>query len=364
MAMETMLVLSAAMGRTLVLPPKQHMYLLGQAKFSFNDFFHMADIDAEYEGLNIITMEEFLKREGMEGNLVDRSSNKVEHPPDDKVKWDGQDLYPLWKYLRRVGLRNRDWSNPRNCLAGFPKTTGESAINELRDMDAKVRAMRPEENGANLFTGNPVGSDAVAFERLRENLGGRQGLCIYDQEMQEAKLIHFKTEKTDSEDDRMLAHFYTFVYFADWKQDLWIKRFIRDHVRYIDKIFCAGARIVHAIRERASSRSDNPKGIYDSLHVRRGDFQYKRTRLSVQELFDISKPHLEAKATLYIATDEKDKSFFSLFKENYDVVYLGDFMHLIDDIPANYYGMVEQVVASLGRVFIGTWFSSLTGVYR
>ena len=47
MAMETALVMSHAMGRTLVLPPEQKMYLLqngdkAQKKhFGFNDFFHL-----------------------------------------------------------------------------------------------------------------------------------------------------------------------------------------------------------------------------------------------------------------------------------------------------------------------------------
>ena len=47
MAMETALVMSHAMGRTLVLPPEQKMYLIDKAKgkqqsaFSFNDFFHL-----------------------------------------------------------------------------------------------------------------------------------------------------------------------------------------------------------------------------------------------------------------------------------------------------------------------------------
>ena len=70
MAMETTLVMAHAMGRTLVLPPEKGMYLLGRDKdthktqFTFNDFFHLDSIAVEHEGFNVITTEEFLRREG------------------------------------------------------------------------------------------------------------------------------------------------------------------------------------------------------------------------------------------------------------------------------------------------------------
>lgn len=64
---------------------------------------------------------------------------------------------------------------------------------------------------------------------------------------------------------------------------------------------------------------------------------------------------------LYIATDERDKSFFKPFKEKHDVAFLDDFKHLLKGINTNYYGMLDQLVASKGRVFYGTWWSTLSG---
>lgn len=64
---------------------------------------------------------------------------------------------------------------------------------------------------------------------------------------------------------------------------------------------------------------------------------------------------------MYVATDEKDKSFFSIFKEHYDVVFLDDFMHTIPDVNTNYYGMIDQLVSYKSRVFYGTWWSTLSG---
>lgn len=42
--------------------------------------------------------------------------------------------------------------------------------------------------------------------------------------------------------------------------------------------------------------------------------------------------------TVYIATDEMDKEFFGLLKQHYDVVFLDDFMHVLEGINSNYYG--------------------------
>jgi hypothetical protein len=91
------------------------------------------------------------------------------------------------------------------------------------------------------------------------------------------------------------------------------------------------------------------------------DFQYKKTRLEAPKLLEKSKDKLEEGGLLYIATDERDKSFFDPFKEHYDIVFLDDFKHLLTNVNTNYYGMLDQLVASKGRVFFGTWFSTLSG---
>jgi hypothetical protein len=33
----------------------------------------------------------------------------------------------------------------------------------------------------------------------------------------------------------------------------------------------------------------------------------------------------------------------------------------LSNVNKNYFGMIDQVVASKGRVFVGTWFSTFTG---
>jgi len=208
------------------------------------------------------------------------------------------------------------------------------------------------------YEDKPTDVDGPVVDRLKEMTSkDRQRLCIYDTKMQEEPVIHFAYgEKT-----RLLSHFYAFVFFQDWKQDLWSKRFIRDHVRYIDVIMCAAARIVAAVRATAATNSPTQSTEYDSFHVRRGDFQYKNTRLEAKELYAESSDQLTEGATVYVATDERAKEFFDPLREHYKLAFLDDYLHLIKGVNPNYYGMLDQLVAYRGRVFYGTWFSTLSG---
>jgi len=372
MAMETALVMSHAMGRTLVLPPEQKIYLLQNGKnsekkdFGFNDFFHLDAISVEHKGFKVITMEEFLVREAMQGKMVEYGTNTTSYPPNKQTSWDGAHTKPLFDYLRKIG--NTPHWEPWDCALAIPSSTEPDAVEELKTtlqsiMDGSYGKPKPT---LQEFNSNPTPVDAPMAERMREMVADKKGedvqkLCLYDKPLQEAKLIHIKS----SDGARLLTHFYAFIFFADWKQDLWSKRFVRDHLRYVDDIMCAAARVIEAVREHArknkSYEANRDEGIYDALHVRRGDFQYPPTQIPADELYEISKDALHQGSTIYIATDETDKSFFKPFKENYDLVFLDDFLDVIPTVNTNYYGMIDQLVAYKSRVFFGTMWSTLSG---
>lgn len=63
-----------------------------------------------------------------------------------------------------------------------------------------------------------------------------------------------------------------------------MKRFVRDYMHYNDSIFCAAGKIVRSIQQEAMERGfsldEEGGGGYSSLHVRRGDLQYKEVLLS------------------------------------------------------------------------------------
>lgn len=366
MGMETAVLMAASMGRTLVLPPEKKFYLLGKQhggkqkqkhQFSFNDFFHMDSLSKEHKGLSIITMEEFLKREALTGRLTNKHG-KVIFPESNRIDWNGIPLGPLWEYLSEVG-DFPGWG-PADCLAAFPASSDQTDVLKLQAMMQEINDAHPPIS-LKTYDNNPTDVDAPAIERMKENRANRKDLCIYDETMQNARLVHFKNGYPHDA-SRLLVPYYAFLFFQDWKQDLWSKRFIRDHVRYVDELMCAAARIVDAIHKRAKANNpvSNPKGLFNTMHVRRGDFQYKETRIEALEIYNTVKDTFDESGTIYIATDEKSKSFFYDLKMHYDICFLEDFLHLVPDVNTNYYGMLDQIIASKGELFFGTFYSTFS----
>lgn len=225
MAYETILVLAHATGRTLVLPPEKKMYLLGKGgkehknDFSFHDFFHLDSISMEHEGFNIISMEEFLTRKGITGELKDTETGQVLKPPGNKTNWNGQNLQSLFEYLRKVGKYPQGW-NPLECIAAIPSSNDPKDVQDLQTMfDDILRGKYGEiPNPEKDFIDDPVPVDAEPALRLREMLSARNEICIYDEELQNEQVLHFKVDH--SEKARMLTHFYAFIFFQDWVSQL------------------------------------------------------------------------------------------------------------------------------------------------
>jgi hypothetical protein len=128
-----------------------------------------------------------------------------------------------------------------------------------------------------------------------------------------------------------------------------MKRFMRDHMRYIDEIQCAAARVVAALRKRARERNaTNTQGHFDTMHIRRGDFQYKMTRVDATEIYKVTKRVFAEGSTVYIATDERDKSFFQFLSDHYDVVFMDDYLEDLGDVNTNY---VSQSASHVNAIF-------------
>jgi len=283
--------------------------------------------------------------------------NKVTFPPqNNRTNWNGSDrreIKELDKWVRTFAT-NPIWSYDE-CMAAFPATDeGEQKMQQwLQHVKSTEFETRKGE-----YYGHAVPVDASPQDRLRENLAHRNNLCIYDKTLQEAKVFHLMGDNKSGA--RLLVHFYVFLFFEDWKQDLWTKRFVRDHLRYVDEIQCAAARVVAAVRQKSRENGD-PSGKYTSFHIRRGDFQYKDTRVEANVIYNNVKDLLKNNETVYIATDERDKSFFNIFKENYNVYFLDDFKPQLKEINTNFFGMLDQRIASRGEIFIGCYYSTFTG---
>ena len=436
MAFETALVMAMGMGRILVLPPEMNFYLLTNfsagdfhASFGFKDFFDLSAIVKEHEraasssqkaaALQVMSMEGFLQREALTGHLVDRTTGQPSFPPGNLTQWKGR-IPPnflafltrahnnngtdsdndnlaantnasssLWKWLRRV-TANPEWQLSK-CVAVIPRAPGRQALEEIQhevweplvQKDETRRQKLPEllRNRTNLvwrsrfhfFDKNPAAVNASAVDRLSQVLAHRQGLCLYNETLQEARVVHLQGEQKAGY--RLLIPFYAAVLFQEWQHDVWMKRFVRDHLRYHDDIQCAAARIVHAVREKArivnrqlanatqGNKKDEEDVSFHSMHIRRGDFQFKVVRN--MEVEDIDESNIRKWFTpgkvVYIATDERNKTFFDPLREHYELVFLDDFIELLSGVDSHYYGMIEQLVAAQGNVFVGSLFSTFTG---
>lgn len=261
MAMETAIAMAVAMGRTLVLPPKMHFYLLwnganqDQNVFDFADFFHLDSVAAEHgnQALKVITLEEFLRRQAMTGQLLDSKTGLPSFPPGNKTDWRGSVINyqaassgegkVLWEWMRSV-TTVLPWSYEQ-CVATFPSRPGKA---DADGMDAYLAQLKTRDMAIfggdggkswhslwqqrrNSFNSNPAPVNGSATDRLAELLANRRNLCVYTEELQKAKVVHVLGEQRTGY--RLLIHFYAYLFFEDWKQDLWIKRFIRDHFRYV-----------------------------------------------------------------------------------------------------------------------------------
>jgi hypothetical protein len=90
--------------------------------------------------------------------------------------------------------------------------------------------------------------------------------------------------------------------------------------------------------------------------------QYKKTRVSAEELVAAAEKEIPKGRTVYIGTDERHKEFFDPLKEHgWNILFLDDFQDLLGDINPNYYGMIDQLITSRAHTFFGCWFSTFTG---
>jgi hypothetical protein len=158
MGMECLIVAAHAMGRTLVLPPQHHLYLLsknhkhdsGEVKdeMGFEDFFDL-NLLKSHEGLHAITTKEYLTREGA--------------PHNNTNAW-GRELI---EYLRAKADKQPEWSGRYLSFANHDNLTEE--------VKARLSAF-----------------------------AGERSHVYYDKELQEARLIHFQ----GGDNHRLLQHFY------------------------------------------------------------------------------------------------------------------------------------------------------------
>lgn len=343
MSMEIIFVIAAATGRTLVLPPKEPLYLLRHAKKGdlrhrgFADFYPLQGVEFQ-KRVKVISMQDFLAKEGAkDGRLPIPEANRslVESAAEycNKAGNAEHSCTPLYEYLDSVGYVPQI-SSEGNCL--------------VFDMDAYQGQTPPIEIREQL---------AIECEKKRQ-------ITYWDAEYKDRVLIHFKAGTRET---RLLTHFYAMLKFTDPAIDHYYKRFVRDFLHYHDSIYCAAGKIVKALQVEGRWRNrmpdDNGAGGFSALHVRRGDLQYKRVKIPAEEWYENTKEVWQPGEILYIATDERNKTFFEPLAKHHDLRFLDDYWEYagLGELDGNYMGMIDTIVASRGRAFAGTFFSTFSG---
>jgi hypothetical protein len=176
MGVESLIVVAHAMGRTLVVPPQQHLYLLGvnhkdqhdtkaHDEMGFEDFFDM-ELLRKHRGFHVMHMEEFLAKEAVTGGL------RGMYPPGNTSKIWGP---KLWGYLNKVADAKPEWMGR---YVAFPATS--------TDFNMSTALTNP----------------AIA-KRMKE-FGGDRSPVYYDNNLMNAHHIHFP----GYEHYRLLQHHY------------------------------------------------------------------------------------------------------------------------------------------------------------
>ena len=341
MSMEILFVLAAATGRTLVLPPKEPFYLLNKDKGArhrgFGDFFPLNNPSFP---VKIISMQEFLELPFQKEQLQKKDSEeqiRVRDAADhcDRRKNSKSFCGPIYEYLLEVG-HNPELNAVKDCVI-----FDEQAFEDKSSPSEEARA-------------------------IAGTYCGEQRKIIYwnKNDHSHYKHLHLPAQVKEY---RLLTHFYNMLYFAEPKTANYFKRFVRDHLHYNDVISCAAGKIVKAVQAEGMARGfslDAEGGsAYSAMHVRRGDLQYKKVKIPAKEWYDNTKEVWQDKEILYIATDERNKTFFDDLAIHYELRFLDDYWELagLSNLDPNYMGMIDTIVASRGRAFAGTWFSTFSG---
>ena len=250
-------------------------------------------------------------------------------PPGNKTEFIGtarDDRLAMWGYLRNVTFAPR-----MKCMKEFVVIPPAPGVN------------------VSLLPG------AAEYAKQRDIFAAKRAPVYYDETWHREKVIHFVSSPGDG--FRLLEHFYTFIHFEDPHMDRYYKRFVRDFVHYTDLMFCKAAIIIQKLL-------DEGKGHYNAFHIRRGEFQYKVVKIPADQMLANVGQFIPSDTIVYLASDEKNQSFFKPFRQRYPAVrMLNDYMDLagLRSVNPNYLGMIDQIVCVRGDRFVGTWFSTFSG---
>jgi hypothetical protein len=226
----------------------------------YADFFPLEEMKLRLGPNTVITMDEFLEREAYSGKL-----GKIPPPPnteeviDEATGKTGMRLRgrQLRDYLRSLAEAKEEiigGVGGGGCLKDGAYATlkgGEGYFMPcFRDGGRKTILAFPRHASNNdKSQDNQNQLDVLHNKRLKEFADDRE-IVKFEGKWLESKVIHFAAWPKAGY--RILMHFYTIYYFEDLDMDRRMKRFVRDHFRYHDNIWCAAARVLRLVKRDAA----------------------------------------------------------------------------------------------------------------
>mmetsp|Transcript_27209 Transcript_27209/g.93516 ORF Transcript_27209/g.93516 Transcript_27209/m.93516 type:complete len:571 (-) Transcript_27209:157-1869(-) len=416
---ENALVIARSTGRTLVLPPMQTFYLLTDCKancyFTVDDFLPALmqkwppGAAAEDVRLSVISNQEFFEdhvpRLARDGRLKRATGlgpgDAPPYPLPDKVQLavrrctptnkSPDSCFPLYRWLDdyfRAG--DSTWTFPDTnlqCLvfgnASSVMRLGAAAAKKAQDdfcsdlpawpYDGILREKREAFDGDALFGT----SDAILHIR---SAGVNTHWAPRTAEERKNRVDTFGKSLEPAHFGRLLAPWYAYLLHSDPAVSNFYKRFVRDFVRFDEaRVVCAAAAIVNWVRSEA------PTG-FSALHARRNDFQFKESSSKGGEaLLRAVERVVRPGEALFIATDEKNSSFFDPIRQaGHRVFLLADLLEALRAAPGtgdaagppwelldalsrvngNELGFVDTLVSAHGRTFTASWFSTFSSMIQ
>lgn len=181
-----------------------------------------------------------------------------------------------------------------------------------------------------------ITNEIVNDSDLQKFLSGRNNFSIISEE----KYIHFPRN--------LFGHFCYQIYGNTPHVRNLIKERIKNGIRFRDEFY-----------NRAND-AKNRIGQYNSIHIRRNDFMEVHKESTDYQSNNLVQ-YLDAKISnsipLYIATDEKDRSFFNPISEKYKIYFIED---LFDEITNKESIAIDQIMCIQSEKFLGSMFSTFT----
>lgn len=289
MSFENILIYAAVSGRALVLPPDQNIYLLdpkkgdGRKGRNYYDLFNLTEHTELMRRVPILTAGEFLEMEGHKDGIVPLSEYNQTYQNH------------LWAITKECEDRKKSSVFCDDLYNHYLKhgVLGEISA-EPPHQDCFIFDIDVYNHGGNGTEYWPHLSDEIQH-RIATYCNGRN-MVFYNTTMNDAPLWHFETL---TQRYRLLIHFYGQNLFTDPIVDNYYKRFIRDYLRYHNDAMCAAGKIMlalqyegYALDPKSGEKMDlDEEGVggYSSLHVRRGDLQFKEVRIEAGEWYENTK---------------------------------------------------------------------------